>query len=133
MTSGGLQLTDGTDTLTINSGAASFAFPTPIAFGSPYAVTVLAPATGETCTVAGGTGTMPASAVTSVAVTCAINSYTVGGSITQLTTTGLVLANGSDTLAVAANATQFTMPSSLASAVPTTSRCRLSRRVRPAR
>jgi hypothetical protein len=114
LTSGGLQLTDGPDALTIASGATSFTFLSPVAFGSTYAVTVSAPAVGETCTVAGGTGTMPASAVSSVAVTCANNSYTVGGSITQLTTTGLVLANGSDTLAVAANATQFTMPSSVA-------------------
>jgi hypothetical protein len=114
LTSGGLQLTDGTDTLTIVSGTTSFTFPSAIAFGSTYAVTVFAPAVGETCTVASGTGTMPASAVTSVAVTCSPSTYTVGGSITQLTTSGLVLANGSDTLAVAANATQFTMPSSVA-------------------
>jgi len=114
LTGAGLQLTDGTDTLTLASGATSFAFPTPIAYGSPYAVTVLTPATGETCTVAGGTGTMPPAAVTSVAVTCAPDAYTVGGSISQLTTTGLVLINGSDTLSVAANATQFTMPTSVA-------------------
>ena len=114
LTSGGLQLTDGTDTLTVPSGATSFSFPTAVAFGSAYAVTVLTQPAGDTCTVASGTGTMPASAVTSVAVTCSPITYTVGGTISQLTTTGLVLANGSDTLAVAANATQFTMPTSVA-------------------
>jgi hypothetical protein len=41
-------------------------------------------------------------------------SHTVGGTITGLTAAGLVLANGADTLNVAANATSFTMPQSVA-------------------
>ncbi len=70
-------------------------------------------ADGLTCSVSSGTGTMSTAAV-SVAVTCAANSYTVGGSISGLTTTGLVLANGTDTVSVAANATTFTMPTGVA-------------------
>src|SRR4029077_8290817 len=41
--------------------------------------------------------------------------YTVGGTISGLTANGLVLANGSDTLNVAAGATSFTMPRPVAS------------------
>src|SRR4029077_13585130 len=41
--------------------------------------------------------------------------YTVGGTISGLTANGLVLANGSDTLNVAAGATSFTMPRAVAS------------------
>ncbi len=40
--------------------------------------------------------------------------YNVGGSVSGLTATGLVLANGSDTLNVSANASSFTMPTQLA-------------------
>jgi len=40
-------------------------------------------------------------------------SYTVGGSVSGLTTTGLVLANGADTVGVPANATSFTLPTSV--------------------
>jgi len=46
-------------------------------------------------------------------------SYSVGGAITGLgDLTGLVLANGSDTLQVPANATSFTMPTSVANGQP---------------
>jgi N-acetylneuraminic acid mutarotase len=40
--------------------------------------------------------------------------YTIGGTITGLTGSGLSLANGADTANVAVNATRFTMPTSLA-------------------
>lgn len=49
----------------------SFTFPTPLADGTPYAVTVLIQPTGQTCTVANGTGTIAGADVTDVAVTCA--------------------------------------------------------------
>src|ERR1700728_576460 len=57
---------------------------------------------------------MPASAVTNVAVTCASTSYTVGGSISGLRTSGLVLTDGMDDLSVSSNATQFSMQNALA-------------------
>jgi uncharacterized protein with beta-barrel porin domain len=47
-------------------------------------------------------------------VTCASVSYTLGGSISGLTTSGLVLTDGMDNLSVSANATQFSMPNALA-------------------
>lgn len=42
------------------------------------------------------------------------STYTVGGTITGLGASGLVLVNGSDTVTVPANATTFTMPTSVA-------------------
>lgn len=39
--------------------------------------------------------------------------FTLGGTVTGLTSDGLLLANGSDTVAVAANATTFTLPATL--------------------
>jgi hypothetical protein len=115
LTASGLVLANGTDTLAVASSATGFTLPTSVAYGASYAVTVQTQPTGLTCTVAGGSGTMPASNVVNVVVTCAVGTYAVGGSITGLTTSGLVLANGSDTLSVSANALGFTMPAGAAS------------------
>jgi hypothetical protein len=114
LTTSGLVLTNGSDTLTVNSGATSFTMPAQVAYGSQYAVTVHAQPTGLTCTVSNGSGTMPAAAVTNVAIVCANQAYAVGGTIIGLTASGLVLANGSDTLTLSSGATSFILPTSVA-------------------
>jgi hypothetical protein len=54
---------------------------------------------------------MPSNAVMSVSITCTDQPFSLGGTISGLGgRSGLVLANGSDTLTVAANATSFVMP-----------------------
>jgi uncharacterized repeat protein (TIGR03803 family) len=111
----GLVLTNGTDMLTVNSGATSFAMPTPVAFTSSYVVTVQTQPPGLACAVGNGTGTMPASAVTDIAITCTDQPFSLGGTISGLgNNAGLTLTNGSDTLAVAAGSTSFTMPTLVA-------------------
>src|SRR5258708_36797022 len=62
-----------------------------------------------------GAGAMPAADVTNVVMTCSGQSYRVGGTITGLAASGMVLANGSDTLNVASGASSFTMPRPVAS------------------
>jgi hypothetical protein len=57
---------------------------------------------------------VPAGDVKNIAVTCASTSYTLGGSIAGLKTSGLVLTDGTDELSVSANAAQFSMPTALA-------------------
>ena len=115
----GLVLANGGTTLTVPAGATSFMFPTALAAGTTYGVTVQSAPAGLTCTVAGGSGTLNAN-VSNVVVTCSANAYTVGGSIalavgsSGATITGLVLANGSDTLNVPSGATSFTMPTPVA-------------------
>jgi hypothetical protein len=111
------------DDLTINNNANSFAFGIPIASGKTYSVKVKTQPTNksQTCVVtpATATGTVGGADVTSVAVTCTTNKYTVGGTITGLTTAGLELQNnGVDDLTVAANATTFTFATSIASGSP---------------
>ncbi len=93
-----------------------FAFPTPVASGATYAVTVSTQPTdpSQICTVANATGTVGAADVTDVAVTCATSSFTVGGTVSGLAGTGLVLRNRTENLSVAANGT-FTFSSALAS------------------
>ena len=75
--------------------------------GTDYAVTVLSEPTGQTCTVTNGTGTNITADITNVTVTCvtdAVPTYSVGGTVSGLTGTGLALQNnGVDTLAIAAD------------------------------
>ena len=47
----------------------------------------------QTCQVSGGSGTIGADDVTSVAINCAVNKYTIGGTVGGLVGTGLVLQN----------------------------------------
>jgi uncharacterized repeat protein (TIGR03803 family) len=110
----GLTLTNGSDTLSVAAGSISFAMPAPVAFGSPYAVAVLTAPAGLVCTASNASATMPASNVASVVITCSDQSYTVGGTISGLTGSGMVLVNGSDTLAVKPGASSFTMPTTMA-------------------
>lgn len=75
------------------SGDTSFTFAAGLATGGTYTVGVAAqPAPAQRCSVAGGSGTVGSQDVTSVAVTCVNNMpYTVGGTVTGLTGTGLSL------------------------------------------
>ncbi|MGJ7486506.1 beta-propeller fold lactonase family protein [Variovorax sp. LT2P21] len=62
----------------------SFRFATPVVANGGYAVTVGTQPVGQTCTVGNGTGVGLASNVTNVQVTCAVNGYTIGGTISGL-------------------------------------------------
>jgi N-acetylneuraminic acid mutarotase len=98
------------------SASGAFTFKTSIASGGAYKVTVLTqPSTpAQTCTVTSGSGTATAK-VTSVQVACATVTYTIGGTISGLTGTGLVLQdNGGDNLTVTANG-PFTFATQVAS------------------
>ncbi len=91
------------DNLPVSANGA-FNFATAIGSGSPYSVTVLTQPTGQTCTVQNGSGTTSAN-VSNVALTC-VPVYPIGGTVSGLSGTGLVLQNNSaDNLAVAANGT----------------------------
>ncbi len=112
----GLVLQDnGGDNLSVKANATSFTFKTPVSAGATYAVTVLTqPSTPtQTCTVTLGSGTVVASNVTNVAIKC-VTSYLIGGTISGLAGTGLVLQdNGGNNLTVAAKATTFTFATGL--------------------
>ena len=119
LTGTGLVLQDNAgDNLVVAAGATTFTFATPVDSGSPYAVTVLTAPTGptQTCTVGAGTGTVGDGDVTSVTITCATKTFSVGGTISGLTGTGMVLRNnGGDSLTVPAAATSFTFATPVAS------------------
>jgi N-acetylneuraminic acid mutarotase len=93
LTGSGLVLQDeGGDNLPLapSGGSFSYTFGTPIAAGSPYAVTVLDQPAGQYCTVSNGTGTVAGSAVTNANVNC-VNTYSVGGTLSGLTAGSLIL------------------------------------------
>jgi hypothetical protein len=105
-----LQNNGGNDLAVSEDG--SFTFVTPIASGSTFGVTVLAqPAVpSQTCTVSGDTGTVGGAAVTSVAVNCTTNRYTISGTISGLDDGTVTLQNSSgDDLVVTSNGT-FAFP-----------------------
>jgi len=109
LTGTGLVLADnGTDTLTISgTGTVPFTFKTLV--NGAYNVTVQTQPTNptQTCTVTNGSGTATAN-VTNVQVNCTAK-YSIGGTVSGLTGSGLVLQNnGLDNLSVAAGATTFT-------------------------
>jgi len=130
------------DNLTLSTSG-NFVFNTRVASGGTYSVTVSAMPSGQTCSVSNGTGTVSDAAITSVQVTCTANSagsgsggsggtnstYTVGGTVSGLTASGLVLENnGTDDLSLTAGAAAFTFATPLAS----TSTYQVTIKVQPA-
>lgn len=102
-------LTDnGGDNLTVPSGATSFTFAQALQSAVTYAVAVATQPTGETCTVSSASGTVSAN-VTNVAIACTVPTFSVSGSVSGLTQSGLKLQDtaGGEIISVAANATQF--------------------------
>ena len=97
LTGSGLVLRDnGSDDLAI-SASGSFSFATKVPNGAPYAVTVYTQPThpAQTCVVTNGSGTIDSSSVTNVAVACKnASGYTVGGTVSGLTGSGLVISTG---------------------------------------
>ena len=106
---------NGGDDLTVPANGA-FTFPTALQSGAPYAVTIKTQPTNpaQTCSVTGASGAVGTANVTTVAVSCTTNTYTVGGSVSGLIGSGLALAdNGGDVFAVSADGS-FTFATSLA-------------------
>ncbi len=104
---------NGGDNLAV-SASGTFTFATSLNAGASYAVTVMTQPSGQTCTVANGSGTANAN-VTNVGVTCAATTQnvTVGGTVAGLAGAGLVLMNnGGDALTVSANG-NFTFATSI--------------------
>jgi hypothetical protein len=97
---------NGADNLSISANG-PFTFATTLTSGSSYSVTVFSQPSGQTCTVSGGSGTVGNANVTSVAVSCVTNPpprYSIGGTVSGLTGSGLVLRNnGADNLSISAN------------------------------
>ncbi len=101
------------DDLSVTSNG-NFTFATNVSSNSAYNITVKTHPSNpwQTCTVSGGSGTVTNAAVTGVAVTCTTNRYTVGGSVSGLSGSGLALQNnGGDNLSISSTGSfTFTTP-----------------------
>jgi len=92
-----------------------FAFPTQIPSGSAYSVTVKTQPTGpaQSCSVQNGGGTVADRDVDNIVIRCALIEFTIGGTISNLQGSGLVLVNnGGDRLSPTASG-PFTFPTAL--------------------
>ena len=93
----------------------AFTFSAAVVSGTPFAVSVRTPPSNpsQTCTVNGGSGSR-ASAVTNVSIECVVNSFTVGGGISNLRGTGLALQiNGGEI--VSPSGSNFVFPTAIPS------------------
>jgi 6-phosphogluconolactonase (cycloisomerase 2 family) len=102
--------------LTVSANG-NFAFAAPVLSGGTYAVTVLTQPSSpaQTCTLANASGTVGVAAITNVAVSCSTRTLSVGGTVSGLAGTGLVLQNNAaNNLIVAANGS-FTFAAAVAS------------------
>ena len=75
------------------TGNGAFIFSGLLANGAAYNVTVLSQPSSpaQTCTVANGSGSIAGGHIVNIAVTCASNAFPVGGRVTGLTGSGLIL------------------------------------------
>jgi len=114
----GLVLQDnGADNLTVSANG-TVTFAKAVANNGAYAVTVMTqPSTpSQTCVIVGGSGTATANVM--VQVNCSTGTFTVGGQVTGLTGSGLVLQNnGGDNLTVNQTGT-FTFGTPVATGSP---------------
>ncbi len=115
LTGSGLVLANpGSSNLAINTDG-TFSFAPPVGAGTAYAVSVLTQPSGQTCTVANGSGT--ANGVSNVAVSCVAGAatYTVGGQTNANNGGAVVLQNnGTDTISVGPNQ-NFVFPTPITS------------------
>ena len=104
---------NGSDSLPLSSNG-DFTFATPLASGSSYSVTIAVQPGGQLCSVSNGSGTVNAN-VANVSVNC-VSTYTVAGSVTGLTVSGLVLKlNNAATKIIASGAGSYSFSTSLPS------------------
>jgi len=101
------------DDLTITANG-NFVFPTTLIKSDQYTVSVLTQPTSpiQVCSITNASGTIATENIDNISITCATQQYTVGGTVTDLTGSGLVLQNnGDDNLTInASGAFTFATP-----------------------
>jgi len=102
------------------AGATTFALDKSLDYGQTYDVRISAQPEHETCTLFGGADTAGRLSVINITVTCAVQQFTIGGTVSGLrsvldttTKTGLVITNGADKLALELDGA-YVMPAKVA-------------------
>ncbi len=113
LTAAGLVLKLNSTNLIVAIGASSFKFSTALTTGTAYAVTVGIQPVGQTCAISNGSGVIAGANVTNVGISCS-TTFTVGGTITGLNASGLVIKlNGGTSKIVSVGSTTFKFSTAL--------------------
>ena len=91
-----------TDNLSISADG-NFNFSSRLTDNSNYNVAVLTQpgSPSQQCEVTNATGTVTSADISDITINCVTNTYTIGGTVTGLTSAGLVLLNNGESLSVA--------------------------------
>ncbi|MYM23592.1 hypothetical protein GTP46_13135 [Duganella sp. FT135W] len=109
--------------LTPEATASTFVFTKLLATDEKFNVTVATDPIGAHCTITNGEGAASVYTVYSLVVTCTVNPRVLGGTVKNLKGAGLVLANGSDLVAIQPSASagadvSFVFPTQVADGAP---------------
>jgi RNase P/RNase MRP subunit p29 len=113
LTASGLSLSNGFETIDVAKDATRFAFPTEVEDGNGYAVVVVTQPTGLRCTVSNGSGSVSGGLAPPAATVNCVAAWSISGRVNGLSRSGLVLANGSEDITIAANAASFAFATQL--------------------
>ena len=94
---GNLELANGSATVSVASGATSFAFADALANGAPYDVTVKTQPAGQRCTVTGGSGTVSGASVAAISIAC-VATYTLKMHLTGVTGVNMQVSDNANDL-----------------------------------
>jgi hypothetical protein len=111
----GLVIANGAEQLAVSANG-RFDFPTSLSSGAPYDVTIVTQPSSptQTCAVSNGAGVVAGNNISNIAIACTTTEFTVGGTVSGLSGSGLTLENnGADSIQIASNG-PFTFPASLA-------------------
>lgn len=91
-----LAVTNGGVTLPIPANTSTFYFTELIAADQPFDIEISHQPTGAKCTIANNKNKANVYTVSQTVITCVTDSYTLGGTVSGLSGTGLIVANGSN-------------------------------------
>jgi N-acetylneuraminic acid mutarotase len=113
VTAAGLSLTVNGASVSVAPNSTTAHLSTALTPGTAYQVTVQTQPSGLNCVVTNGSGTMPATDVSSVAIACQVPTFTLSATVNGLTASGLVLSVNGAAVSVASSASTAQLSASL--------------------
>lgn len=114
----GLILSNGGKQLVIDGSPSNFSFPDLLAPDTAFEVLVDKSPDGQKCTPSNNKNKINYYTYSTTVITCSTDPYPLGGTVSGLTGSGLVLANGDNTAALLPGATTFTFPGLVPNGAP---------------
>jgi hypothetical protein len=114
LTQSGLILSNRGEMLSVAAGSTAYRFPNAISYGTEFNIQVAASPQFLQCTILLSRGSAGTTSTSNADVVCNRAAFSLGGTITGLTTAGLILSNGIDTVSIPAASTAFLFPVTVA-------------------